>query len=521
MRRSAALAVAAGLLCGAPASAAVLGGRPGAIFDFVAAGRGSGMGGAYTALADDASSVYYNPAGLGRMTGNHLSLMHASLFEGAAYDYMGFARQGRFGGYGLQFLKLGIGGLDGRDALNQSSGGFEYAEQGLSLAYGTRLMLDRALSVGTSVKMLKRSLGPASNSLLGVDAGVQYQGPWFDQRVRLGLMAANVFGSKMGDTDDKLPMLLRAGVGMRVAKGLVFAGTVGMDGEFAFGTEYAFGPTALRVGLRDQNPTFGAGIAFRQRWSLDIAFQNQPLLGLANQVSLGYKFGSARLETKVRESYRGALAKAEKALEAREYLQAVQLYDKAAKTTLEDRDAQRVRDEARYQRLKKLVEELRLAALPELSKALGAGSEQGQEAAQAIRAFMDGADRKALLLAEAAYGTEPGQGAFRTLLETIASLTLQKPAPEEFYPRKTLVEIKLLKAADSFNSQRYDEGAEHCREALLLDPRSALAHERLGSLYFAMGLRGKALMEWKESLRLNPDNAALKDFIGQLPGGDR
>jgi len=46
----------------------------------------------------------------------------------------------------------------------------------------------------------------------------------------------------------------------------------------------------------------------------------------------------------------------------------------------------------------------------------------------------------------------------------------------------------------------------------LIEPESAAAYERLGSTYFTMGLQSA----WRESLRLDPENAALKDFLQRL-----
>ena len=59
---SAQINLALAWLCAASAHAQ---GQPGDIFNYAASGRASAMGGAYTALASDASSIYYNPAGLG------------------------------------------------------------------------------------------------------------------------------------------------------------------------------------------------------------------------------------------------------------------------------------------------------------------------------------------------------------------------------------------------------------------------------------------------------------------------
>ena len=511
---SARLALAILLASAAPAAAG--GGRPGGIFEFAAAGRGAAMGGAFVALADDASALHFNPAGLGRLQGQHLSLLHASLYEGATLDHLAYARQGRFGGLGGQFLRLSVGGIVGKDEFNNPTGGFEYQEQAITVGYGTPRFLDGRLSIGTSAKVLQRALGGYSNRLIGVDLGLQFEERLLDRRSRLGLMARNLTAFKMGDTDDRLPLDLRLGAGMEVFRGLTLGVNVSSRMEFEIGTEYALGPGALRVGLQDGNPTFGGGFRFLKRWSVDLALANHSVLGMTNMVSLGWRFGAERTEAKARDSYKKLAADADKALEARRYRAASDLYERATRSTLSDNDPQRARDQARYNRLRSLLAQMRLETFPEAERALESSGDASETALGAVKAFLAAEDRKALLMAHAAVGSDPGNGAFKLLLDAMSRLTFEKVKPDELFPMKTLVQTKLRKAQDAFLESRYDEAAEHCRDALLLEPGSALAHERLGSAYFALGLRAKAVNEWKESLRLKPDNESLKDFLKRL-----
>ena len=52
-------------------------------------GRPLGMGGAFTGVADDVTSGYYNPAGLANLNYPQLSLMHSEQFgELVNYDYV-------------------------------------------------------------------------------------------------------------------------------------------------------------------------------------------------------------------------------------------------------------------------------------------------------------------------------------------------------------------------------------------------------------------------------------------------
>src|SRR6185369_893132 len=56
---------------------------------FVKLGSGSrpeALGGAYTALADDASGIDFNPAGMSQMLGGEIQATHTEWFQGLRYE---------------------------------------------------------------------------------------------------------------------------------------------------------------------------------------------------------------------------------------------------------------------------------------------------------------------------------------------------------------------------------------------------------------------------------------------------
>jgi hypothetical protein len=83
-------------------------------------GRPLGMGGAFTGIADDVTSGYYNPAGLANVNYPQLSLMHSEQFGNLVnYDYgavaIPFQKDMSFG---LSVMRLAVDGIpDTRNAL--------------------------------------------------------------------------------------------------------------------------------------------------------------------------------------------------------------------------------------------------------------------------------------------------------------------------------------------------------------------------------------------------------------------
>ena len=59
--------------------------------------RATAMGGAFGAIADDLSAVYWNPAGLARINGGRLAFEYASWLEGLAFNPASVAASTGFG----------------------------------------------------------------------------------------------------------------------------------------------------------------------------------------------------------------------------------------------------------------------------------------------------------------------------------------------------------------------------------------------------------------------------------------
>jgi len=137
--------------------------------------RVTGMGNAYTAVADDVYSVYYNPAGLGTVDRPMLGTTYSKLFTGLSDNsnlqnsflaYANPVRNGRQGAYGLAWNYFSLSGL--------------YKEMSFFGSYGRRLFpeaLPNGFYAGATVKYLNRSVGStdaAGNSF--TDTGAQIPG---------------------------------------------------------------------------------------------------------------------------------------------------------------------------------------------------------------------------------------------------------------------------------------------------------------------------------------------------------
>jgi len=492
-------------------------GRPGGLFNFGAGARALAMGSANTASVNDVTSVYYNPAGLGLLPGREITLMHAKLFEGAAYDYLGYAQNYRRtpGGWGAEIIRLGVGGADGYDALNQPTGSFGYTETAFAVGSAWRGVLHPLLSFGFAGKMLQRQLsGTPSDTLYGADVGVQ-MGPWLGDRLMVGLVVQNAASFKQGDTDDALQSLVRLGAAFKVAGPLSLVADYSDAREFRVGTEYSFGVVALRFGLAQQGLSFGGGLTFRNRYSVDYAMCNNSTLGMSQRISLGYRFAGAAGtrgggSTQMRFYAAEFLNNAKGELQKRNYQKAFN--DFSAALGIDPKVGSEWR--AKTDRLGRLLKRMEIETHPEDSDTLAEQSLAAQLAGGAIDAYMGREEDQAMVLAHAALGQEPASGVYGRLLDSLASLTGRPMDRDQVLPPQRLAELKVKRAMDAIYVRRFEVAVSLLREALWLDPGSALAWTRLGSAYFASGNRVMALAAYQEALKRNPQDAQkLEKFI--------
>ncbi|MDX2287180.1 MAG: UPF0164 family protein [Bacteroidia bacterium] len=153
--------------------------------------RAFGMGNVQTALADDVTAGYWNPAGLASANAlqyPELSLMHASYFANIAnYNYIGFTLPVDETGdrrFGVSLIRMGIDDIPNTLSLVEPDGTINYdriqsfSETSLAalLSYAWRPAGMEGLSLGASLKIVYRGVGQFANAWgFGADLGAQYR----------------------------------------------------------------------------------------------------------------------------------------------------------------------------------------------------------------------------------------------------------------------------------------------------------------------------------------------------------
>lgn len=308
--------------------------------------RALAMGGAYVAVADDATANYWNPAGLSFLNQPEVSITHVAMFDALAnYDALSLSVPVGYGfGLGLTWLRLGVDGiprygeLQGTSAermgqahpewrsTGQPEGHFSDTEQAYLFSFGKRFDFDVYLgggltpivfplefSVGASGKYLSHSLDNRRGTGQGLDLGALLRVSLTAQEegasarfLSLGFQLQNLATKLAWDTEtpegtssnyeDQVTKNLRFGVAFTQGIGALSSAVTlaaelddQYEQELHYGGEYSFKDMIfLRGGADVGDFTAGAGLKVYMV-KLDYAFVGYEL-GNTHRLSAAVNF---------------------------------------------------------------------------------------------------------------------------------------------------------------------------------------------------------------------------------------
>ncbi|MBI2069553.1 MAG: PorV/PorQ family protein [Elusimicrobia bacterium] len=269
--------------------------------------RPVGMGGAYTALANDISSLHWNPAGLALMNQPEIGAMYSQWLLDSQYNFLGLGYplpQGK-GTLAGSISVLSQGESQSRGQNRERTGSIKAQDQSLSLGYGRKIGFIRA---GLNTKLIQSEIAGFMANSFAFDFG--FIVPLRTNPISLGLALQNVGpGIRFIEQRDPLPLSLSGGLSYRLPVGIALALDVKQQlyshkTNINIGTEYQALPVlSLRGGyiaaLGQQVPLAGnggldgisGGVGFRLMGAqIDYAFKPFGLLGDTHRVSLSVRF---------------------------------------------------------------------------------------------------------------------------------------------------------------------------------------------------------------------------------------
>ncbi len=277
-------------------------GLPGEFLDFGVGARALGMGSAFTAVANDVDALYWNPAGLATFRSSQVTFQQAPMPLQTSYQYLGYAQPlYAMGSIGVGIVSVGSSGVDRVDANNSVIGTFDSRETGYLAAYAHRF--GDKLSLGSTLKMVQKSIDGRSETGFGADAGALYRP---SETLSYGVMLRNLVAPSYNYSTDKetFPTVLRTGIAKQwlnqhLTTALDIDKTIGTPQGWKWhaGVEgFAVDNVYLRAGLDATEITSGIGLKWRSlQFDYGIGFQQ---LGTVNRFSVKMVFGGYEVDMK-------------------------------------------------------------------------------------------------------------------------------------------------------------------------------------------------------------------------------
>lgn len=280
-------------------------GRTGVTFLKIPIGaKPTSMGEAFCAVADDISTIYWNPAGLALFENRELAFTHISWFEKINYEYLsclqplqelGIKIPGVLAG---SLAYLGINDIKEYGITKDSYlGSFNAYDLLLKISYARRIKPD--VSSGVNLKLINQKI-KSSSSGFAADIGLLSKTPI--KNLTAGITLQNI--ALFNNFKDNLPFNIKLGSCYKLLKDNIL--TLAMDIDLPsdtdpklhLGAEYLYPDIeGIELAIRSGYKTgvdcgklgFGFGVKF-DKYKFDYAYSSYNDLGNIHQLSFNMKF---------------------------------------------------------------------------------------------------------------------------------------------------------------------------------------------------------------------------------------
>ncbi len=298
-----------------------------------------GFGGAFVSRADNATALYWNPAGAANLTRNELVVSHTNWIAETKFEYGSFVLPlAGFGTIGLSYTQLSMDDMLVRTIDNPEGTGEYFSAGDLAVGVSYARPLTDRFSIGITGKYIQESIWHMNATAFAMDVGTLFRTDLFGGMV-IGASLTN-FGtsmslngrdarqfiridpSKQGSTDQiptdiemdswNLPLSFQLGVSTNVVRNESYRLTVAADAlhpsdnteSMNIGMEAAFQENImLRAGYNslfltegEGGLSLGLGVSSHGIWSsdavvlVDYAYRDFGRLEGIHVLSIGLRF---------------------------------------------------------------------------------------------------------------------------------------------------------------------------------------------------------------------------------------
>lgn len=184
-----------GSVSGSGSSGTNVGTTAAAFLEIGVGARAQAMGGAFTAITQDATAMYWNTAGIGRLPGFEATFSHIDWILDTKYDYFGIATPiGDMFSVGANVTIFGIGEQPVRTVQLVEGTGEFYTAQDVAIGVSLALNLTDRFSFGINAKYINQRIWHSSATGFAIDVGAIYLTQF--KGLQLGFSISN-FGTDM------------------------------------------------------------------------------------------------------------------------------------------------------------------------------------------------------------------------------------------------------------------------------------------------------------------------------------
>ena len=157
--------------------------------------RATAMGEAYVAMSQDATGLYWNPAGIAQAPGGELIFLRNNWIADIAVNYLGviFPLYG-VGTVGMSITSLTMDDMAVTTELEPNGTGEEFTASDLAMQLSLARSLTDRFSIGFNFKYIQQSIWHSHASAMAMDVGTLFRTAFKD--MRLGMSISN-YGSSL------------------------------------------------------------------------------------------------------------------------------------------------------------------------------------------------------------------------------------------------------------------------------------------------------------------------------------
>lgn len=305
-------------------------------------GRGTGMAGAFSGVADDLSSIFWNPAGLVELEGYGADFSHTFWFAGMSHSFAAVAMPvGEKFRLAASFTSFGSGNILLTTTDTPGGNGGTYSVSDVAVGITLAGYLTDQFSFGATAKFVSHAFTNTSAQGFVFDIGTRYKTGY--NGINLGFSINSLGSRQTFDGSDltstnqpypgtnaspidmqiqsssfDMPLSFRAGIGVNMFEGFVsdqptydgavqvhdwvmaadFETFADVPEQFALGTEYTFREfVSFRAGYRFGSDQFGlaGGVGLKYKSAgfdgrIDYSINPTENIGLVNRLSVAVSF---------------------------------------------------------------------------------------------------------------------------------------------------------------------------------------------------------------------------------------